>query len=155
MQEIEKKIKELKSLIIYHENKYYNEDNPEISDFEYDELMRELIELEVKYPNLKTTDSPSVRVGGVALKNFNQVNHKVKLLSLDNSYNKNDLINFDLRINKEVKIDEYIVEYKIDGLSVALTYENGNFVKGATRGNGEIGEDVTENLKTIRSIPLN
>ncbi|BEP29867.1 NAD-dependent DNA ligase LigA [Helicovermis profundi] len=154
MQEIEKKIKELKSLIIYHENKYYNEDNPEISDFEYDELMRELIELEVKYPNLKTTDSPSVRVGGVALKNFNQVNHKVKLLSLDNSYNKNDLINFDLRINKEVKIDEYIVEYKIDGLSVALTYENGNFVKGATRGNGEIGEDVTENLKTIRSIPL-
>jgi len=150
-----KRINELREKINYHNYQYYVLDNPIITDFEYDKLMEELIKLEEKYPDLVTEDSPTQRVGGEPLTKFNQVNHTVPLLSLANSYNEQDLLDFDRRIKREIGQDvEYVVEFKIDGLSVALKYENGVFVRGATRGDGEIGEDITLNLKTIKSIPL-
>lgn len=138
-----------------HNEAYYDKDQPTITDYEYDQLMAELLSIEEEHPEWKQLDSPSQRVGGKALDSFSQIVHPVKLLSLDNSYNAEDLRDFDTRVSKELGEDyNYVVEYKIDGLSVALTYENGYLVSGATRGNGEIGEDVTENVKTIRSIPL-
>ncbi|MBN2796653.1 MAG: NAD-dependent DNA ligase LigA [Clostridia bacterium] len=134
---------------------YYVLDQPKATDYEYDLLLKELMVLEEKHPEFKMPDSPTQRVGGMALTQFKQVNHTVKLLSLDNSYNAEDLKQFDQRIRKEISdAIEYIVEMKIDGLSVALKYEKGVLVRGATRGNGEVGEDVTENVKTIYSIPL-
>ncbi len=155
MSDLKKKVDELIEKINKHNREYYIEDNPTISDFEYDKLMQELIKIENSNPELKYSYSPSLRVGGEALSSFNQVEHKVKLLSLDNSYNADDLKDFDSRVKKELDEDyDYVVEYKIDGLSVALRYENGIFVEGATRGDGQIGENVTENLKTIKSIPL-
>lgn len=138
-----------------HNRRYYVEDNPNITDHEYDELMKKLMKLEEEYPELRSPYSPTSRVGGAALSSFGQVNHKVKLLSLDNAYNEQDLRDFDQRIRKELSEEfSYVVEYKIDGLSVALRYENGVFVEGATRGDGEVGENVTENLKTVKTIPL-
>lgn len=134
---------------------YYENDQPEITDAEYDQLMNRLVEIEGLFPELKSQDSPSQRVGGMALSAFGQINHKVRLLSLDNAYSDEDLIAFDQRVSAEVvQKPSYVCEYKIDGLSVALIYENGLFVKGATRGDGSVGEDITENLKTIRNIPL-
>lgn len=139
----------------YHSEQYYNFDAPKISDSDYDKLLNKLIEFEVAYPEHKRPDSPSQRVGGTALSAFEQVRHEVRLLSLGNAYGGNDLIDFHGRVEKEISEPvKYTVEYKIDGLSVALRYENGIFVEGATRGDGEIGENITENLKTIRSIPL-
>jgi len=138
-----------------HNRAYYINDKPTITDQEYDDLLKELIAIETSHPEWKQEDSPSQRVGGEALEAFSQITHQVKLLSLDNSYDENDLRDFDNRVAKELESDyNYVVEYKIDGLSVALTYENGLLVSGATRGNGQVGEDVTENIKTIRSIPL-
>ncbi len=138
-----------------HNKAYYDKDQPKITDQAYDVLMDELITIEEAHPEWKRVDSPTGRVGGTPLESFSQLTHQVKLLSLDNSYDANDLRDFDARISKEIKeAYNYVVEYKIDGLSVALTYENGLLVSGATRGNGEVGEDVTENIKTIRSIPL-
>lgn len=138
-----------------HNDAYYDKDKPTITDQAYDALMTELISIEEAHPEWQEIDSPTQRVGGTALESFSQIAHQVRLLSLDNSYNAQDLKDFDQRIAKEVEGDyNYVVEYKIDGLSVALTYENGVLISGATRGNGEIGEDVTENVKTIRSIPL-
>ncbi|MCT4634592.1 MAG: NAD-dependent DNA ligase LigA [Firmicutes bacterium] len=157
MESIKNKIEELKKTINEHNHNYYVLDNPTISDFEYDMLMNQLIEIEEKHPELKTADSPSQRVGGVALKEFQQVTHEARLLSLDNSYNEDDLFDFDKRLKKELDIEgnlDYVVEYKIDGLSVAIKYENGLFVQGATRGDGSVGENVTENVKTINSVPL-
>lgn len=154
MEKIIKEIKELRQKLEKHSEKYYKLNSPEISDFEYDKMMKRLIELEEKYPKLKTVDSPSVRVGGDILDEFNEVKHEVKLLSLGNAFDKNDLIDFETRCKKLVDDLKYSVEYKIDGLSVSLKYENGIFVQGATRGNGLVGEDITENLKTIRNIPL-
>lgn len=149
------RIKELTKEINYHNHRYHVLDAPEITDYEYDMLMKELMDLEEKFPQLKTDDSPSQRVGGQPLSKFDQVTHTVPLLSLSNSYDDKDLIDFDRRIKKEVGDNvEYVVEYKIDGLSVALKYENGRFVRGATRGDGVVGEEITKNLKTIRSIPL-
>ncbi|MGL5641740.1 MAG: NAD-dependent DNA ligase LigA, partial [Paraclostridium sp.] len=149
------RIDKLIDLINYHSNRYYNDDAPEISDFEYDKLMKELIKLEEENPELKRIDSPSVRVGGKPLDKFNQVTHKVPMLSLSNAYSSQDLKDFDKRVRDSVGGDvEYVVEFKIDGLSVGLAYENGTFEKGATRGNGVIGEDITQNLKTVKSIPL-
>ena len=150
-----KKIDDLINKINYHSNKYYNDDNPEISDFEYDNLMKELIQIEEQYPELKRADSPSGRVGGKALDKFNQITHKIPMLSLSNAYSDLDLSDFDKRVRELVDEEvEYVVEFKIDGLSVGLTYNNGFFEKGATRGNGIIGEDITENLKTVKTIPL-
>ena len=149
------RISELIDLINYHNNRYYNEDSPEISDFEYDKLMKELIKLEEENPKLKRADSPSSRVGGKPLDKFNQVTHKIPMLSLSNAYSAQDLRDFDKRVRYSINEGvEYVVEFKIDGLSVGLTYNNGIFEKGATRGNGIIGEDITQNLKTVKTIPL-
>ena len=152
----QKRIEELRNLINYHNEKYYNQDSPEIEDFEYDNLMKELIELEEQNPELKTNDSPSNRVGGKPLDKFDQVVHKIPMLSLSNGYSWQDLKDFDLRVREAVEGEvEYVVEFKIDGLSVGLNYNDGVFESGATRGNGIVGEDITKNLMTIKNIPLN
>ena len=152
---VEKYINELIDKINYHNEKYYNEDSPEISDMEYDNLVKELIKLEEQYPQFKKIDSPTNRVGGKALEKFNQITHKIPMLSLSNAYSESDLKDFDKRVKDMVNGDvEYVVEFKIDGLSVGLTYNNEEFQYGATRGNGIVGEDITQNLMTIKSIPL-
>ncbi len=153
--EVQKKIQELIDLINYHNEKYYNQDSPEIEDFEYDNLMKELIQLEEANPELKRNDSPSNRVGGKPLDKFEQVVHKIPMLSLSNGYSWEDLRDFDSRVRESVGEDvEYVVEFKIDGLSVGLNYKNGVFESGATRGNGIVGEDVSKNIMTIKNIPL-
>ena len=154
MDNIKLKIDELRQEIEKHNHNYYVLDNPTISDFEYDALMRELKKLEEENPQYKSDTSPTVRVGGVALKEFNQVTHTVPMISLQDVFSFEELRDFDRRVKEAVGEVNYIVELKIDGLSVSLLYENGKFVKGATRGDGVVGEDVTENLKTIKSIPL-
>lgn len=152
----QKRIEELINLINYHNEKYYNQDSPEIEDFEYDNLMKELIKLEEENPELKRNDSPSNRVGGKPLDKFEQVVHKIPMLSLSNAYSWEDLKDFDSRVRDAVGSDvEYVVEFKIDGLSVGLNYNNGVFESGATRGNGIVGENITKNLMTIKNIPLN
>ncbi len=151
---MKERIIHISNLLKRYNHDYYVLDNPSVSDFEYDKLLEELIELENKYPEYKMPDSPSQRVGGEALKEFQSVTHSVRLLSLDNSYNKEDLRDFDSRVKKEVKDPSYMVEMKIDGLTLSAKYENGILVRAATRGNGEVGEDVTENAKTIKSLPL-
>ena len=152
----QKRIEELINLINYHNEKYYNQDSPEIEDFEYDNLMKELIKLEEENPELKRNDSPSNRVGGKPLDKFEQVVHKIPMLSLSNAYSWEDLKDFDSRVRDAVGSDvEYVVEFKIDGLSVGLNYNNGIFESGATRGNGIVGENITKNLMTIKNIPLN
>ncbi|MBN1677333.1 MAG: NAD-dependent DNA ligase LigA [Candidatus Thermoplasmatota archaeon] len=151
-----KRMRELIELISHHDIKYYVEDNPEISDYEYDTLLRELRDLEEKHPELVLPDSPTQRVSGKALEEFPQVEHMVAMLSLDNCYSEDELKEFDARVRKLLGGEqvEYVVELKIDGLGVALMYEDGLFVRGATRGDGRIGEEVTQNIKTIKSIPL-
>lgn len=153
--DIEIKIENLINTLNYHSDKYYNQDTPEISDFEYDNLMKELIRLETENPELKRIDSPTNRVGGMALDKFDQVTHKNPMLSLSNAYSAEDLRDFDKRVREMTGDDtEYVVEFKIDGLSVGITYENGEFKGAATRGNGLIGEDISKNAMTIKSIPL-
>lgn len=153
--DIKARMDELIDQINYHSNKYYNDDAPEISDYEYDNLMKELIKIEEENPRIKRADSPSSRVGGKPLDKFTQITHKIPMLSLSNAYSDKDLKDFDKRV-RELADDsvEYVVEFKIDGLSVGLTYKNGVFEKGATRGNGVVGEDITENLRTVKTIPL-
>ncbi len=152
MDDIKHRIDELRKKLEYHSVKYYIEDSPEISDYEYDMLFRELKVLEEEHPEYYDANSPTVRVGGKALDKFEKVTHTVPLGSLTDVFSFDELSEF---LNKTGNTDEYSVEAKIDGLSVALRYENGVFVRGATRGDGNIGEDVTSNLRTIRSIPLN
>ncbi|MGO8703570.1 MAG: NAD-dependent DNA ligase LigA [Candidatus Brocadiia bacterium] len=149
------RIEKLRETIRYHDRKYYVEDAPEISDREYDLLMKELEELEKKHPDLVTPDSPTQRVGGEPLKAFAQVCHEIPMTSISNTYSHMELEDFDARVRKllpDEKI-EYVAELKIDGLAVALMYEKGRFVQGATRGDGTVGEDVTANLRTLRAIP--
>lgn len=154
-EDIKLQIDNLIDKINYHSDKYYNQDTPEISDFEYDMLMKELIKLEAENPEFKRVDSPSNRVGGVALDKFDQVTHKNQMLSLSNAYSAEDLRDFDRRVREMTDGDvEYVVEFKIDGLSVGITYENGEFKSAATRGNGIIGEDISKNAMTIKSVPL-
>lgn len=154
-EDIKLQIDNLIDKINYHSDKYYNQDTPEISDFEYDMLMKELIKLEAENPEFKRVDSPSNRVGGVALDKFDQVTHKNPMLSLSNAYSAEDLRDFDRRVREMTDGDvEYVVEFKIDGLSVGITYENGEFKSAATRGNGIIGEDISKNAMTIKSVPL-
>jgi len=150
------RIEKLRAEIRYHERKYYVENNPEISDYEFDQLVKELEAMEAQYPEFITPDSPTQRVGGEPAEEFATVEHRVVMLSLDNTYSQEELLDFDNRIRKLLPGQEieYIAELKLDGLGVALIYENGKLVRGATRGDGERGEDVTGNLKTIRSIPL-
>ena len=146
--------KMLRQQIEEHNYRYYVLDDPTISDYEYDMMLKELEELENAYPELKTSDSPTQRVGGDVITSFAPVTHEVALESLQDVFSFDELSSFGERIKAVVEREEYDVEPKIDGLSVALRYENGNFVQGATRGDGITGEDVTENLRTIRSLPL-
>jgi DNA ligase (NAD+) len=154
--EAEQKIKKLREELEYHNRKYYIEAKPEISDFEFDKLMQRLIELEKTFPELITPDSPSQRVGGAPLEVFRPVEHRIPMLSLDNTYSFEELEDFDKRVKKFLGHGavEYFVEEKIDGVSISLTYEEGMLALGATRGDGKKGDDITENIKTIRSIPL-
>lgn len=148
------RIETLKKNITYHNKKYYDNDDPEISDYEYDMLLMELESLEQSFPSLATDDSPTKKIGGTANKKFSQVEHVIPMESLHDSFSKEDIIDFYNRITKEIENPEFVVEPKIDGLSVSLEYINGCFVRGSTRGNGIIGEDITENLKVIKSVPL-
>src|SRR5438874_13006207 len=152
------RIADLRRRIRHHEEQYYIHTAPEISDETFDKLLHELEQLEGEHPELVTPDSPTQRVGGRLVEGFATVEHKVPMLSLDNAYNEEELRAFDERVRKGAGIGDatvaYVAEMKIDGLSIALTYENGRLVRGATRGDGTRGEDVTHNVRTIRAIPL-
>ena len=154
----EKRIKELRKIVEYHAKKYYDEDKPEISDFEYDMMMLELKSLESQFPEFITQNSLTQKVGGNVKEGFQKVEHEVPLQSLQDVFNFEEIENFEERVRKQAEEEgiskpQYVVETKIDGLSAALEYVNGKLVRGATRGNGLVGEDVTENLKTIKKIP--
>ena len=154
MNDIEKRIEELTNELNYHNHKYYVDDAPEISDFVFDKMLVELEQLEEKYPEYKKKNSPTVRVGGEAVKSFGEVHHDVPMLSQQKAFSKEEILDFDRRVKAVVHDVNYVVEQKIDGLSVSLEYVDGEFTRGSTRGDGINGEDVTENLKTIKSIPL-
>jgi DNA ligase (NAD+) len=155
LQLAEKKVKDLHNLLNQYNYEYYVLDQPSVPDAEYDRLMRDLIELEEQFPELKTEDSPTQRVGGEILDMFEKVEHQSQMLSLGNAFNEQDLRDFDRRVRQGAGEEvSYVCELKIDGLAVSLRYENGLFILGATRGDGTIGENITANLKTIRSIPL-
>lgn len=152
--EAKERISELTALLTEANYRYYVLDDPQMPDFEYDRLLRELEELEAQYPEFSLPDSPTKRVGGEALSQFEKYSHPVPLMSLQDVFSKEELREFLEKVKGECPEAVFSVEPKIDGLSVALEYENGRFVRGATRGDGNVGEDVTENLKTIRSIPM-
>ncbi|MGW8460546.1 NAD-dependent DNA ligase LigA [Bacillus atrophaeus] len=150
-----RRAEDLRSIINQYSYEYYTLDEPSVPDSEYDKLMQELLDLEEEYPDLRTPDSPTQRVGGAVIDAFQKVRHGTPMLSLGNAFNAEDLRDFDRRVRQAVGDDvAYNVELKIDGLAVSLRYEDGYFVRGATRGDGTTGEDITENLKTIRNIPL-
>jgi DNA ligase (NAD+) len=169
--DFEQRLTELRGAIRHHEERYYIHNDPEISDEEFDRLLRELEQLEADHPDLVTSDSPTQRVAGRPVEGFETVEHLVPMLSLDNAYNEEELRAFDERVRKGAGTDAgrirsdtasetartdipYVAELKIDGLSIALTYEDGRLLRGATRGNGSSGDDVTANVRTIRAIPL-
>ena len=152
-QEIQRRLEALREQIRYHSRKYYTEDDPEISDFQYDQLYRQLETLEGEYPDLVTSDSPTQKIGGAVYNTFAEVVHQVPLESLHDSFSQEELRDFDRRVREAAGDVEYVVEPKFDGLSVALEYRDGLFVRGSTRGDGVTGEDVTENIRTIRSVP--
>lgn len=151
-----KEIEKLRREIEHHNRKYYVEAKPEISDIEFDKLMHRLMDLEEAFPELKTPDSPTQRVGGEPLKEFRTVEHKIPMLSLDNTYTYEELGEFDKRVKKFLGQDQvdYFVEQKIDGVSISLIYEKGRLKLAATRGDGRFGDDVTENIKTVHAVPL-
>jgi DNA ligase (NAD+) len=152
-----KRIDSLRSLIRYHNRRYYQLDDPEISDLHYDQLMRELIELELAYPDLVTPDSPTQRVGAAPLEKFTSFQHDTPMLSLSNAFSETDIRDFEGRIKRllgRTQAIRFVVEPKLDGVAVNLIYERGVFSAGSTRGDGTIGEDVTQNLKTIQALPL-
>ena len=149
----EKRINELRDLVRYHSRLYYELDAPELDDYEYDLLYHELLDLEGEFPELVTTDSPTQKVGGAASMKFEPVQHTVQMGSLQDVFSYEELFEFDNRVRSVIPNPEYVVETKIDGLSVSLEYRNGRFVRGSTRGDGFVGEDVTHNLLTIASIP--
>ena len=154
---IKEKLKKLRDLINHHNYRYYVLDDPEVSDSEYDRLMRELQELEAQYPELISDDSPTQRVGATPLTEFEQVQHEVPMLSLANVFSEDELLAFDKRLKDRLKDDaeiEYVAEPKLDGLAVSLLYKQGKLVQGATRGDGTTGENITQNIRTIQSIPL-
>lgn len=154
MDNIQNRVNELHDLLNQYSYEYYVKDNPSVPDSEYDKLLRELIDIEHAHPELKTDDSPTVRVGGEAQSSFEKVNHETPMLSLGNAFNEEELRRFDERIREHIGNVEYMCELKIDGLAVSLKYEDGRFVQGLTRGDGTTGEDITENLRTIHAIPL-
>ncbi len=155
MKQIQEEIFKLVSLLNKYSYEYYVEDNPQISDTEYDTLYKQLEKLEEKYPELILENSPTQRVGDIVLDEFEKITHKIPMLSLSNTFSTEDLRDFDARVSKLVPGEnvEYICELKIDGLAISINYENGKLVNAATRGDGTVGEDVTENIKTIFSIP--
>ena len=153
MEKAVKRIEELRELIKYHNDRYYNQDDPEISDFEYDALQRELRSLEAEYPEYASADSPTVNVGGIRNIMFTPVTHDVRMESLQDVFSYDEVEAFTDRISSNIGSAEYCVEKKIDGLSVSLEYSNGKFVRGSTRGDGNVGENVTDNLMTVKSIP--
>ena len=152
--DIKKRIDELVSLLNQANYQYYVLDNPTLSDQEFDKYLRELIELETEYPDYKREDSPTNRVGGEVLEGFEKVTHNIPMLSIEDVFNEDEIIAFEQRITKEGFHPEYICELKIDGLSMSLRYENGKLVRAATRGNGVVGDDITQNVKTIKSVPF-
>ena len=149
-----KRMNELVSLLNRYASEYYTSDNPSVSDSEYDRLYRELVELETAYPDQVLADSPTHRVGGKVLDGFEKYSHQYPLYSLQDAFSREELEAFDARVRKEVAYPTYICELKIDGLSISLTYEKGILVAGATRGDGSVGENITENLKRVKDIPL-
>src|SRR5712692_10190725 len=155
-QDIEKKIETLRDKIRHHEYRYYVLDDPQITDAEFDQIMNQLKKLEAEHPRLLTPDSPSQRVGGKPREGFVKVRHSSPMLSLDNTYNEDDLRNWERRVHELSgrKDIEYVCELKLDGMSLALRYEDCKLVRGITRGDGTTGEDVTLNVRTVRSIPL-
>lgn len=154
MEDLKSRVKELHQLLHRYNHEYHVLDNPTVPDSEYDQLLHELISIEEKHPELKTDDSPTVRVGGPPLSQFEKINHDTPMLSLGNAFNEEDLRKFDQRVREKVDSVRYTCELKIDGLAVSLKYVNGRFVQGLTRGDGTTGENITENLKTIHAIPL-
>lgn len=154
MEELKSRVDELHQLLHKFNYEYHVLDNPSVPDSEYDKLLHELISIEEEHPELKTSDSPTVRVGGPPLSQFEKVNHDTPMLSLGNAFNEEDLRKFDQRVRDKVSDIRYTCELKIDGLAVSLKYDNGRFVQGLTRGDGTTGENITENLKTIHAIPL-
>ena len=152
---IQQRIEELKEQLNRWSHEYYVEDKPTATDAEYDKAYHELVALEVEHPEFVTLDSPTQRVGGEVLDQFQKVTHTNPMLSLSNAFSKEDLEEFDARLRKLTnRAIEYVCELKIDGLSIALTYQDGQLVLGATRGDGTTGEDVTGNVRTIKSVPL-
>lgn len=154
MSDLSKRVKVLHELLHQYNYEYHVKDNPSVPDSEYDKLLHELIDIETQHPELKTADSPTVRVGGEAQSSFEKVRHETPMLSLSNAFNEDDLRRFDQRVREAVGEVSYMCELKIDGLAVSLKYENGRLIQGLTRGDGTTGEDITENLKTIHAIPL-
>src|ERR1700730_4535022 len=154
--DVGKKIEALREKIRHHEHLYYVLDNPEISDAEFDKLMQQLKDLESEHPSLITPDSPTQRVGGKPREGFVKVRHSTPMLSLDNTYNEEELRGWERRVHELTGRSEvdYVCELKLDGMSLALVYEGGKLVRGVTRGDGSIGEDVTLNVRTVRSVPL-
>src|ERR1700733_12927152 len=154
--DIAREIERLREKLRHHEYLYHVADDPEISDAAYDRLMNQLKSLETENPKLVTPDSPTQRVGGAPREGFQTVQHRTPMVSLDNAFSFEELANFDRRVRQATGREkvEYTTEHKFDGLSMSLVYENGSLVRGVTRGDGTTGEDVTPNVKTIRSIPL-
>ncbi|HFM6140411.1 TPA: NAD-dependent DNA ligase LigA [Enterococcus faecium] len=153
--EAAKRAEELRTRLNQWSREYYVEDKPTVEDYVYDKEYAELVAIEEQYPDLITSDSPTQRVGGKVLEGFKKVTHDIPLYSLNDVFSKEELIAFDQRVQKAVgRVVDYCCELKIDGLSVSLRYEDGNFVRGATRGDGTVGENITENLKTVRSVPI-
>ena len=145
---------ELIALIEKANYEYYTLDNPTLTDREYDNMMSELLDIEEKYPELRRPDSPTQKVGGEIISEFKKVQHKIPMFSIADVFNESEIVAFDERVRKEFPNPSYVCELKIDGLAVSLIYENGIFKSAATRGNGTIGEDITHNVKTIKSLPL-
>lgn len=154
MTDVEKKIEDLRKTLRYHSERYYNDDAPEIEDYEYDMMMRELQQLEEQYPQYDSPDSPTKRVGGKADNSFESVVHTVRMESLQDAFSKEEIYDFEKRVSDVVTGAKYCVEPKIDGLSVSLEYRDGVFVRGSTRGDGDVGEDVSGNLRVIHNVPL-
>ncbi|MCD6376116.1 MAG: NAD-dependent DNA ligase LigA, partial [Caldisericaceae bacterium] len=154
--DVKKRIEELRKLINKYDYEYYVLAQPSISDYEYDQLMKELERLEKEHPELITPDSPTQRVSGQPIKEFPTVTHRKPMLSLANTYNEMEFREFDQRVRQALPGEkvEYVVELKIDGVAISLHYRNGRFERGVTRGDGIQGDDITPNLRTIRSIPL-
>jgi DNA ligase (NAD+) len=151
---VQRRVAELREQIDHHAHLYYVRDAPEISDAEYDRLFRELLSLEEEYPQLQTADSPTQRVGGAPVDAFRKVRHRTQMLSLDNAFTPEEVAEFVRRVERVVSdVEEYVTELKIDGLAISLTYRDGQLVRGATRGNGVEGEDVTAQVRTIKAIP--